>query len=834
VLGLWAALAAGGEAGAEPWHFDWAGRVALEADGLVSEDATARAATVARLANYSAELSAPYLLKALTDPDEVVRLEAASACGRREIEGARAALLTWTGDGSARVRAVAVEALGKLGGDGAAAVIVRSLGDADPGVRGKAVGALGHLGVRGDRSVVSPLIARLSDDKSEVRRKVLEELERLADRRATIPVVALFSDASPEVRKAAIRAAVAAGDPAAVPALLRQLRDPVEDLRATAIGALGVLAAQDAAEPLLELLDAGSRSLRSRVANALGQIILRDPRGAGSQRALAALVGMLATPLTGVARNPNPAAASRGDLALEALRAAGPAAVPAVIERLEGDGEVSGCVALLREARDPRATAALIAELERGRTPIPAVLAALAAIGDSRALLPVLERLSSKDEAIRLAALRTVGSVVGDDQRAADILLPFLRASAPEAQELAARTIGKLRHAAAVPTLVELTAPPAPDALRRTAIDALGEIGDPAAVPALLELLRDGPAGLRQSAASALAYLIDARSAAKVEALALSPRWEGQRAAVLVLAALLRRHPPPSPPASSSTIATLRRLTRSPAVAAGAIAALAAGPRSQVEEDLLPLAASSSMELRRVAVAALGDVGSSRALPLLRRALVAGEEPVAAAAAWALGEVAVSRASCDPADVARLQRAASLGRSSVAVNAAGALARIAESIPPELRPQAQASALELLQHRSRLVRNNAMWLLVRLHAGSALPPPIAAQLAVVAEEDPSPGVRRTALRALGRTSSRDATGVTPATPTAIPPRDEWRHLHIVEADDPAVAAPHVSMFAVTSDGLALTFTTDASGDFSTEHFPAGDAIVLPVALEQRY
>jgi hypothetical protein len=68
-------------------------------------------------------------------------------------------------------------------------------------------------------------------------------------------------------------------------------------------------------------------------------------------------------------------------------------------------------------------------------------------------------------------------------------------------------------------------------------------------------------------------------------------------------------------------------------------------------------------------------------------------------------------------------------------------------------------------------------------------------------------------------------------PPAVPRRSEWRAFYVVDpsADDrPVRQEPY---FIVGSDHLIWATYTDARGEIATEHFPAGDAIVLPASRE---
>jgi HEAT repeat protein len=109
------------------------------------------------------------LIRALPDPDWVVRWHAASALG--EIKDRRA-----------------VEPL------------IRALSDPDEYVRSHAAWALGEIN---DKRAVEPLIRVLSDPVRNVRLGAAEALGKTKDKRAIAPLRLLLTDASSDVRKAA-------------------------------------------------------------------------------------------------------------------------------------------------------------------------------------------------------------------------------------------------------------------------------------------------------------------------------------------------------------------------------------------------------------------------------------------------------------------------------------------------------------------------------------------------------------------------------------------------------------------------------------------------------
>jgi HEAT repeat protein len=416
-----------------------------------------------------------------------------------------------------------------------------------------------------------------------------------------------------DVRVAAIDAVGQLGDHRAVPALIRLVSDTVPRVRTAAVTALGNLGATEAADLLISELRRRSTDAQypARVAFALGKI-----GGAGYAPAIEVLVESLA--------DDRLAAAAR-----EALSVAGRAAVPALIAHLDGRlaGDATAAVELLRDAGDPSATPALVGELERGRVPRELVLAALGTCGDERALVPVLGLLGDPDPAVRASAMRALRPLLGP--RAADVLIGTLADTDADIRILAAEYLGTIRSRAAVPKLVDAARAGEPMRLRYAAMTSLGAIGDPAALAVLLEVLRDGPAPLRRVAADAIAQLRVIDAVAPHVAMARGGDLDRRAHAVRALGGVLRDRPH----AGARTL-LLGLAKRGPiAVSLPAIGAIGAMRDPAAEPALIALARDSTLERRRAAVTALGDLGDRAgpaAVAVLLTALTARDDRVKA------------------------------------------------------------------------------------------------------------------------------------------------------------------------------------------------------------
>ena len=240
----------------------------------------------------------------------------------------------------------------------------------------------------------------------------------------------LARDPGGAVRHRAVRAIGRVGLPAGGPALAAALADPEPDVRAAAAFGLGLLGDPAGVEPLIAALEDPSPVVQARAADALAR--LPAPEAAGAVEAMVAAHVTVAYDV-----DPDELGYPLGPR-VEAFRAG--------VRALAGLGDFDALAAtVLTESGDPLLWWWPVAD-------------ALARVGDPRAAGP-------------LRTLAGVGGAVG--------------------VALAARGLGALGDASAVPVLAELL-----DRDRRdprvvlAAVQALGGIGDARAAPALLGLLR--------------------------------------------------------------------------------------------------------------------------------------------------------------------------------------------------------------------------------------------------------------------------------------------------------------------------------------------------------
>ena len=809
-LALTAALAPAGAAWAQRANFAWAGQVELEGAPLLdpTADDEARRVAIAAMRGYAPSLTRRYVMAALADDDDGVRLEAAKAAGVGRMVETVPLLITWLADPDRAVRRAASEALGQIADAAGTAALVRTLGDSDGDVRLGAVIALGAIGARGDRSVVVPLISRVTDDKSEVKRAAIDALKAVGDRRAVVAVVGAFADGNLEVRKAAVVAAGKLGDPAAIPALLRTLSDGPPELRGLAMAALGDLGAAEATDELIAALRRGGDGAAT-AAYALGQIASRGEGGA-AERAVRALVGALALPATRIA-------------AEEALRRAGPAAVPALVAHVDGQlpGDPAAAVGLLGQLADARATDALIAELDRKRLGLAPIITALARTGDPRALVPILGLLEHDDDQLRLAAMTALGPLIERDDRAIDLLIDRLGDPREDIQILACGYLARLGARAAAPAIAALAVTPRPPSLRRAALAALGALGDPATAPVLLEALADPDPVVARTAADALAFAADPTTAERLGAIAAH---RGRSQAVVIRAWGAARRDRPDPAARRVMLELAATADTNAALAA--IGALAAMGDRAARPGLAELVERGAPERQRAAAWALGELSDGTAPPkvvaALRGALTAQDDRLAGAAAWALARIPTPDAD------AGLRQLARRGGWAAAINATAALAERGGA-------DAVADLTTLLAHDDRALRGNAAWALTARARAGALPADAVTALARVLASDPSPWVRAHAARALAAARTEAATAALAAAASDADPTiralvtgtapapvggDEWRLFDVLEAIDERPVREEPYLVVLGAAGPARATYTDRRGVIAAEHVPS--------------
>ena len=325
------------------------------------------------------------------------------------------------------------------------------------------------------------------------------------------PLLGLLKGPNSDLRMQAALALGEQADVRAVPELMNALKDEDANVRYHVIEALGKLKAVDAVESLAETaesrdfflafpaLDAlakiGDASVASRIVPLVEDELLRAPA--------VNLLGQLGdetavNPLTALLNTPN----APTDLIADALAS--------ISDRYEEQYQAGGHIAdLARRAISPTGVQSLLEALETpGREnlrSIALVLGWLKRPGVDRALTRLMGRVDLRDDIIE--ALVRHGSTT------VDLLMSQLSAEDLEVRRSAVVALGRIGDSSATAALVNTLSD---ESLAIDAAHALGQIGDPGATDGLLNLVGSSDASTRQAAVSALNSLAPPPSAERI------------------------------------------------------------------------------------------------------------------------------------------------------------------------------------------------------------------------------------------------------------------------------------------------------------------------------
>ncbi len=721
-----------------PWRSDTLGRVhraaavgfalvlalaaSPSAHALTWPDVAARIDEASRAADVGARRAAardllalgrvratPIVLKLLVDADPDVRVLAAQAAATLAIREAVELVQPWLGDREVRLRIAACNLVRVLPDAKAIPALSRALGDGDPLVRTAAAAA---LAAQAHPDAVAPLLSKLDDPAPTVRVEIVRALARLGDSRSVVPLIGKVQDSVPEVRQAIARALGQLGDARATQALLILLRDNSADVRVDALSALAALGPLDAIEPISVLAVDRAPNVRQAAIAALGRIPLPE-----AVRALVALLGANEDASAGI--EPTPV---RSALVRQGARASDE--LLKVVRRGEPARAAQSAAWVLGETRPDRVDDTVVPALRRG---VLAPAFALHALNAPSSLPVVLEFLVDDNPATRQESRRAAARILKDtapDGRAVDPIAIALQNThiIPEERAELALLLGKTGSPRAAASLVRLLSTPA---LRVAAIDALGNVPSDETDRVLLSELSTGDGAARLHAAAALQ-----RIGGPLARRGLLDRLErdaevDRQAALIGLAGTFARLDPDK--ASDQRVVDL--LGAVPATERDPLLEALGRSRSGTYVRFL----AGDAPDRRTLASALGARGSAAA-PDLRKLLADRDSSVRAQAAWSLG------AAGDASVVAELARAAADADTDVAVNAAGALARIAG------RTKRVEALCPLLESAAPWARSNALvglWLAGRRCGDGALE-----RRLLLSDRDE--GVRIAAARAIGR------------------------------------------------------------------------------------
>jgi HEAT repeat protein len=363
-------------------------------------------------------------------------------------------------------------------------------------VRVKVAETLGELK---DVRAVEPLCAALADEWGQVSTQAAWALRKLGDKRAVGPLISAFAYPNSELHRAVSAALLELCDKKAIDLLIAGLSSGSAGIRYGAADLLGDLKAVQAVEPLLVALADEDPWVREHIVSALGKI--------GDQRACDPLFQVFV-------REPLIPTKYEPDLRLAALLALaklhdGRALEPLVALLTSEDTVVRWKTAeALADLGDPGAVEPLLAALHVEQTFVRNYFVrALSTFGDRRAVEPLIGLLTtplthSNSEAndVRRYAIDAL-TKLGDLRAVEPLIAIFQQESARFASskelfafnaEHAAQAVGDLGDRRAVEPLIAYLKDHRHIRwdIGSYVIEALGKIGDPAAMPALKWALR--------------------------------------------------------------------------------------------------------------------------------------------------------------------------------------------------------------------------------------------------------------------------------------------------------------------------------------------------------
>lgn len=601
---------------------------------------------------------------------------------------------------------------------GAVHAIEQQLASEQAEVRRRAAVDLGRLPVPVQRRLLPRLF---TDPDPEVRLAVADAALAIRLAGAGARVSKWLSDSDARVREAAAEVLRVLRDPGSVPGLGRALEDSDVSVRKAAALALGSSGSSEATSFLLGHLDDSDPEVRRAVISALEE--LRDPR------AVVPLIGRIQEQRAALRRQAANALGTLGDpraigaliVALGDADASVRAAAATALGKLVAADAVWSLGSVLASESDPRVQEAALGALGAIRTP---------AAVDAILRVPLGPRLPREHVQRALAS-------------AGEVALPRLEGCVfqppqPEAVEVCSAALGAVGGSAASAVLERALRQGAVSA--SSALAALGDAGDPAALPTVLEYLAVPNPAERRAAVDAAGRLLDpAREAGLAvepiaRALERSPQARLERVALVGL--LGRTGSARAAPALVAAAGAEDEYTR-----AVALAALGEIGRAGADGTLLAGLDASAFPLRYTAALALRRVGTRSSLePLLERYAAASSPQRELLAAALAGPLADGPSDADVMRVAALVAEAPGGTSDALIEAlahAGAGGqRALEELRSSLGKAGRAKLAEALAGRSSArptltalltdpdsgVRANAAWALASAGGAAELVP----------------------------------------------------------------------------------------------------------------
>lgn len=326
------------------------------------------------------------------------------------------------------------------------------------------------------------LVTLLEDPHKDVRQAALDGLANIQLPVDSAALCQLLRDPDLTVQSKAIETIIKVNDPNAVYYLLDILQEESEYVRRAAVEVLTALGNTDAIKDLLEALRDQDWWVRVRAADALGNI--------GGSHVVEAVIPLVKDKDEFIRR-----------CAIEILNSTqDEQAYDCLIEALDDrDWWVQErAVDALANLGNTRAVPSLLRLLNVDTEVTPAVIRALATLGDSQAIRPLLAKLQSQDGAVRRETLRALGGLVGEAEaeEAQSVMMQLVPTFDEESRELAQEMLHKLAASFGrqAPATVQVLASDA--TVLQEAAGGATETENPGYVTSLIETAADHQAGL--------------------------------------------------------------------------------------------------------------------------------------------------------------------------------------------------------------------------------------------------------------------------------------------------------------------------------------------------
>ena len=341
------------------------------------------------------------------------------------------------------------------------------------------------------------LLTLLNDGEPRVRRRAALAIGRVKLPDGVRPLTSVLqTDADPEVRQMAAFAMGLIGDASAAPGLTAALTDPEGMIQARAAEALGMIAHKAAAPAIATMVSA---HLKAGALNAITPDDMAFPKPAAAEAVrlgVYALVRLGAYDALASAVLDNGRPRSRWwPIAYALQRINDPRAVPALLELLKGDGQLTRAFAArgLGQAKAAAASAALLAMAESAGEATAAriqAVRALALLGDPAASAAMRRLIVSPktDQNLQLEAITALAQLRSMDM--VDLLIDLVSASWPSARAAALRALAHTD----VDTFMSALSGLEPDphwSVRASLAATLGDLGRERAEARLTDMLRD-------------------------------------------------------------------------------------------------------------------------------------------------------------------------------------------------------------------------------------------------------------------------------------------------------------------------------------------------------